>query len=387
MSARKNSRSANGGGTIRQRPNGRWEARYTLGRNPSTGKQVQKSIYGATQKEVRQKLAAITHDIDDGTYTPTVKMSVTQWLDIWLTEYSANLAPATLVSYEGWVRTRIKPAIGALKLEALKPHDIQAFYNSLQTGDNELSTKSISNIHGILHKALQQALELNYIKSNPTNPCKLPNVIKPQIHPMDGEQVGAFLKAIQGHEFELFFIVDLFTGMRQGELLGLTWDCVNFEQGTIFLYRQLQLLKGIYSFRPLKDKGARLIAPSRNAIDALREQFDRQTQWKQDAGTAWNNDEQIIFTNEIGRHLSRSTTYHKFKDIVASLGIPERRFHDIRHSFAVMSLQAGDDVKSLQSNMGHYSAAFTLDTYGHVTEGMKQTGAARMDAYAEKLKQ
>ena len=131
-------------------------------------------------------------------------MTVGAWLDIWLKEYTADIKPATLHSYKGRVENRIKPSIGALKLSALKPHTVQSFYNALQRG--EKSRKALSLIHGILHKALEQAIELGYMGANPTKACKLPRVEKAEIKAIDSEQITAFLNAIKGHKFETFYI-------------------------------------------------------------------------------------------------------------------------------------------------------------------------------------
>jgi len=379
---KKPTRNAQGSGTIRQRPDGRWEARYTAGRNPGTGRQIQRSVYGDTQAEVLKQLRQIHTAIDSGTYTEPSRMTVADWLDVWLNDYTANIKPSTKDSYTGRIKHRIKPSLGAVKLTALAPHMVQSFYNSLQPA---LSAKSIFNIHGILHKAMQQALELGYIRTNPTAICKLPRVEKPPIKPLDNEQVQAFMAAIKGHKYEVFYLADMFLGLRQGELLGLTWDCISWTDGTVTVSRQLQFLKGVYTFRPLKNNKPRRITPAGFVMDILKEHQRKQFEMRIRAGKAWQ-DGGFVFCNETGEHLSRSTTYHNFKRICASIGIPERRLHDLRHTFAVMSLQAGDDAKTLQENMGHHSAAFTLDVYGHVTERMKKESAARMDAYIDKLK-
>lgn len=121
---RKTTKSAKGGGTIRQRPDGRWEARFTVGRDPGTGKQIQRSVYGATQKEVRQKLAQITAAIDNGTYTVPSKMTVGQWLDIWSRDYLGGMKPFTVLNYSQHIKNHLKPAFGAMKLEALNAHTI-----------------------------------------------------------------------------------------------------------------------------------------------------------------------------------------------------------------------------------------------------------------------
>ena len=159
----KATKNAKGGGTIRKRSDGRWEARYTLGIDPKTGKQIQKSVYGKTQKEVRQKLTAITAEIDDGTYQEPCRMTLNEWLDIWLRDYLTGVKPSTSYLYQRQAKLYIRPALGSVRLDRLEPHTIQRFYNSLheeRDGKPPLSAKSIKNIHGILHKALQQAVLL-----------------------------------------------------------------------------------------------------------------------------------------------------------------------------------------------------------------------------------
>jgi integrase len=298
-----------------------------------------------------------------------------------------NVKPATLDAYQRRIAFRIKPSIGALKLSALKPHSVQTFYNDLQRGtkhSNALSPKSIQNIHGILHKAFTQALELGYIRVNPINACTIPKIVKLIIKPLDNEQIALFLKTIAGHKYETLFVTDLFLGLRQGELLGLTWDCINFDSGIIHIYRQLQFLNGVYTFQPLKNSKSRRITPARFILDLLRKHYREQCEARLLAGSLWN-DGDFVFCNEFGHHLSRSTTYHNFKDIISKIGLPKTRLHDLRHTYAVTSLQAGDDIKTLQDNLGHHTAAFTLDTYGHVTEGMKQDSAERMDRFIKSL--
>jgi integrase len=385
-------RSANGSGTIRKRPDGRWEARYSLGFDSDTGKQMQKSVYGATQAEVRKKLQKITAAIGDGLYSEPSHLTVGQWLDIWLAEYIGNVKPFTVVSYNAQVRNHIKPAFGFVKLSALSAHVIQGFYNTLQKEtDNKtgLSPKTIKNIHGVLHKALGQAVKLGYIKFNPSDACTLPRCERKEIKPLEETEISAFLKVISGHKYEAVYIVTLFTGIRQGEALGLSWPSVDFTRGTILINKQLQKEKkkgGQYYFATIKNEKSRRITPAPYIMELLRKQKSRQAEWQLQAGSAWSNDTNLVFTNELGGHLSHFTVYRNFKEIVSYLGLPEARFHDLRHSYAVAALQAGDDIKTVQENLGHHTAAFTLDVYGHVSERMKRESAARMEAFIKAVK-
>ena len=390
MARKSNTRGAQGAGTIRQRKDGRWEARYTVGRDPGTGKQVQRSVYGATQQDVRKKLAQLTTAIDSGTYKEPCKMTVGQWLDIWTADYLGGVKPFTVVSYTGHIKNHIKPTLGAVKLEALNAHTIQGFYNGLtveREGKPGLSPKTVKNIHGVLHKALQQAVKIGYLRFNPADACELPRVVRKELKPLDEEQSKAFLKAIQGHRFELLYTVVLFTGMREGEALGLTWDSVDFQKGTVLINKQMQREKkknGQYLLVPTKNGKSRTITPAPWVMKLLRVQRSRQAEQRIKVGPMWE-DSGLVFTSETGHHLAIHTVYKDFKQIAASIGCPDTRFHDLRHSYAVAAIRSGDDIKTVQGNLGHATAAFTLDVYGHVTDQMKKESAARMESYIKSV--
>ena len=333
---RKSTRNAQGGGTIRQRPDGRWEARYTVGRDPGTGKQIQRSVYGSTQKEVRQKLAQVVAEVDNGTYTAPSKMTVGQWLDIWVAEYLGDVKPKTVESYQCQIKNHIKPAMGATKLEALDTHTIQKFYNRLSSkedGNPGLSPKSVKIVHGVLHKALQQAVEIGYLRINPADACKLSRSEKTEIKPLDNEAMASFIKAIQGHRFETVYLTMLFTGMRRGEVCGLTWDCVDLERGTILINKQLQNVTGQpgeYRLVSTKNSKGRSITAAASVVQLLRKHRAQQLRDRLKAGPLWQ-DNGFVFCNEVGNHLSPPTIYHNYKRIVASIGRPDARLHDLRH--------------------------------------------------------
>ena len=171
--------------------------------------------------------------------------------------------------------------------------------------------------------------------------------------------------------------------MREGEALGLLWECVDFEKGTILIKHQLQREKkknGAYIFAPLKNDKARTITPAPWVMDVLRAHRAKQAQQHLMAGSQWENSG-LVFTDERGHHLAIHTVYTAFKKVATSIGRPDARFHDLRHSYAVAAIRSGDDIKTVQGNLGHATAAFTLDVYGHVTDQMKQASAARMENY------
>lgn len=376
-------KNAKGGGTIRQRPDGRWEARYTVGRDPGTGRQVQRSVYGSTQKEVRQKLAQAIAAIDNGTYTAPSRLTVGEWLDIWQRDYLTSLKPCTVRTYQTAVKNHIRPALASIRLTALHPHMVQGFINGL-----ELAPSSVRLVYQVFHTALEKAVRLDYIPKNPTCGCELPRMDRKEVHPLDDQQTGALLAAAKGHPLEQLVTVALFTGMRQSELLGLTWDAVDFTAGTISVNKQLSRLEhreksGL--FVSPKSGKSRTISAAPLVIRAIQSQRVRQAEMQLRAGPLWNDPHGLIFTNEAGGPLEQRAVDYQFRRIVNAAGMEGVRFHDTRHTYAVNAIRAGDDIKTVQGNLGHATAAFTLDRYGHFTEQMRRDSAARMEGFAKSV--
>lgn len=411
-------RAVHGTGTIRKKAvvcNGQeysyWEARVTVGRNPGTGRQIQKSYTGKTQREALEKMQAAAATVATGDFFEPSRMTVGQWLNIWLADYMGDKKYSTVKHYHAQVRTHILPALGAVRLSALAPHQIQQFYNELlrsgrmscrkdeggvtRIQQEPLKAKSVRNIHRVLTKALSVAVSIGYLKTNPADRVTLPRAEKKEIQPLSDEQVRTLLHALGYDEYSTMFKVILFTGLREAEAIGLTWDCVDFKAGRLFIYKQLQkrpLRDGGFAFAPLKNDKTRTIEPAKYVMDVLLDWKRRQAEARLAAGDTWvgwaTPEEQrtaLVFTNATGSHLQPQTVYNHLKKLVRPMGAPDTRVHDLRHTYAVLSLQNGDDIKTVQGNLGHASAAFTLDVYGHVSERMRNDSAARMQRYIDSL--
>lgn len=381
-------RAANGSGMQpRLRSDGRWEVRYSAGIHPGTGKPVVRSIYGRTSEEVVQKLRAVTAAIDAHTFVEPQRMALGEWLDIWLSEYSGGIKPGTLKCYSDAVKNHVKPGLGAVRLCELQPHAVQRFVNGLQRGG--LSPKTVKNIHGVLCKALSEAVRVRYIASNPAAGCILPKIVRDEIHPFDAEEIAAFMDGIRGNPSEAVFFVALNTGMRLSEILGLRWSRVDFKKGTIRVDAQLLVKRGADSVRELglpKNSRPRTFIAAPAVMECLRGVERRQKEWRLQAGPVWSNPLDLVFTNEMGEDMPHATVEHRFSRVLASAGIEGHRFHDLRHTFTVESIRAGVDVKTLSANLGHSSVAFTLDVYGHVTKDMQQEAADRLQAVIQSRK-
>ena len=343
---------ANGEGSIYKRSNGRWVGGVTLGVDRETGKLIRKYIYGKNQKDVKNKINALKNEIAAGEYVKPSDMTVESWLNIWLDTYCVHLKPLTLSSYKTIIEKHILSELNDVPLQSLNTHDIQGFINELQ-----VSPKTIKNIYGVLNKALNKAAELMYIKKNPCKSVTLPKVVKPKIRALSDEEIKDLFKELKNTRYYDFYKLALYTGLRRGELLGLTWDCYKREDGYLYVYRQLQIINGEYAFITPKGGKSRTVALPSVAIELID-------------GLKANDESEFIFHNEIGEHYSISNIGTVFRECVKKSGIENVTLHDLRHTYAVNALRAGDNIKSVQNNLGHATPAFTLDRYATVTYDM-----------------
>lgn len=378
----------NAAGSIRQRPDGRWEARVTIGSNPGTGKPIRRSLYGDTQKEVRQKMTAVLRDLDNGTYQAPNKITVSQWMDEWLETFCASkVKPTTYHSYQSAIRLYINPAIGAMPLQAVRGNHVQGIYNKMM--DAGLSGKTVKNMAAILHKALSVALKQGLILSNPCDGAELPKAEHKEIHPLTDEEIPLFLAAIDESPMRNAYALCLFAGLREGECLGLSWGQVDFQRGRITISQQLQKERvkgrGYYISSSTKSGKPRTIEPPPIAFEYLRAERVKQLENRMRAGNAWSNPDNLVFTDETGKHYGRQTFYSRFKKIAASIGRPDARVHDLRHTAATVAIASGADIKSVQDMLGHATASFTLNVYAHTSEQMMKDTASRVQNYYEGL--
>ena len=282
-------------------------------------------------------------------------------------------------SYKSQIKNHIKPALGAVQLSALHAHTVQRCVNGLEG----YAPATVRQAYKVLHNALEKAVELDYIPRNPAAKCTLPRMEQKEIKPFDDEQTAALLQTVKGGRLEYIVRVALFTGLRMSELLGLTWDAVDFDKGMIAINKQLarpEHRKAGLFISPKSGK-ARTITPAASVFAALKAQRRRQIENQLRAGTLWDNAHNLIFTNETGGPLCQHSVTDWFSAAAASAGLEGARFHDCRHTYAVNAIRAGDNIKAIQSNLGHATAAFTLDRYAHFTEQLQRDSAARMEDF------
>lgn len=374
--------NAKNNGSVRQRADGRWEARIMING-------VRKSFYGKRQSDAVKAMRSAKTAVEKGTYFEPKRITVANWLKTWLKEYiEPSCKPSTVSMYENRINTHIIPALGNIKLNALNPTQIQTFYNDLLRV-KKLSPTTIKADHAILHEALERAVKLHYIEINPTNACTLPRNEKREIKPLTEKEIVDFLHEIEnGEPLKDLFTVALFTGMREGEICGLPWEAVNFIDGTITVKQQLckeNKKGGAYYISTPKSNKSRTLTVAPFIMDILKRVFREQNENRLLAGLAWNNEWNLVFTNKLGQYIVPNVASKRFKKVAKRIGREDARFHDLRHTYAVTALQEGDDVKTVQENLGHATASFTLDVYGHKSEKMDRASAERMHEYHKKI--
>lgn len=372
-------RRANGEGNIRKRKDGRWEGRYTAGYDEATGKRITKNVLGKTQAEVREKLKVAIETAKVVDVSRTDKFTVGDWLDIWFEDYAKiKIRPTSHATYKGYIENHIKPTLGRVQLSKLTSLQLQGLYKNLlkngrvdrkesQSKSKGLSAKTIRNIHQIISSALELAKAQRLVAINPADACALPKIEHKEMQTLTADQLGAFLaEAKRSGVFEMYYL-ELATGLRRGELLGLKWDDINFESSTVVVRRQICRIDGEVVEAPLKTKNSyRTISLGDDALEILRQQKAKSYS-------------EFVFPSSTGGPISPDSVLHMLHRVLKRAGLPRVRFHDLRHTFATLALQNGVDIKTVSGMLGHYSAGFTLDTYAHVTTVAQRQAAMTME--------
>ena len=369
---------ANGEGNIRKRKDGRWEGRFTAGHDPATGKQIIKNVLGKTQAEVKEKLKKALVEARQVDFAKSGKYTVGAWMDEWFENVAKiKVRPSSHQTYKGYIDNHIKPNIGNIPLEKLTTMDLQKFYRKLLTKgrverieskeqSKGLSAKTVRNINQVISSAMDLAVVQKIIPTNPTNACELPKVEHQEMQTIPAEQLQAFLEEARASGVYEMYYIELATGLRRGELLGLKWQDIDWKNGIIKVRRQVARVDGQIVEAPLKTKNSyRAVTISQQAIEVLKEQ-------KRKTNDAY------VFPSPNGGPISPDSVNNMLKRVLERAGIPKVRFHDLRHTFATIALQNGVDIKTVSGMLGHFSAGFTLDTYAHVTTSAQKEAAQTM---------
>jgi integrase len=365
------------GDRITKRKDGRYMARYTV---HTTEGPKRRTIYSRSYQEVERKLAEARGDAARGLVFDADNLKLGEYLGRWLADSVAGtVRPTTFERYEQIVRLHIRPALGRLKLKNVTPAHVRGLYREkLEVG---LSPRTVQYVHVTLHKALKQAVADGLIPRNATEAVKPPQVRREEIHPLTPEQTKKLFEAAKGDRLEALYVLAVTTGLRQGELLGLKWEDVNLETGTLRVRRTLATAKGGPVLPAPKTRGSRrTVRLSQTALEALRSHLERQLVEIDQAGDLWQENG-LIFASEVGEPLDRRfITTHRFKPLLKRARLPQIRFHDLRHTCATLLLSQNVNPKVVSEMLGHASIAITLDTYSHVLPTMQESAVAAIDS-------
>jgi len=310
-----------------------------------------------------------------------------EWLDYWLKTYAKiKVRSTTYENYEMFIRVHLKPALGDMKLHDITTNDIQQVYNQkLKEGRTDgrggLSPRSIHIMHTILNQAFRRAKIPQKLYINPATDCVLPSVSKkPKARVLRENEQARYIKAVSQSRYGTAFLLFLGTGLRRGEMLGLKWENVDLDNGTIYIQQQLLQVKeddkyqlGYYA--PKSEKSIRQLPLPKWAIDLLKKHKEKQNKEKRD----YIEDNGLVFCTTRGTPINPSNFWRDFKKVLHEAQLPDIRIHDLRHTFATRLLEKGVAIKVIQELMGHSQFSLTADTYTQVLDGLKRKAIQKLD--------
>ena len=370
-------RRPQGDGTIRKRSDGRWEARIIIG-HKNDGSPMYKSAFAKTQRSALKQLHQLLDLYRDVDLTEECRMTLGEWMDKWMDEYMIfTIKENTIKGYRSQIDHQIKPFIGHKQLASLTTADIQKFYNKIKKEGrvhphpihgHVLSDSMVRKIHMMLHEAMEVAVRERYIVRNPTDNTTIPKKTTTEKQVLDDSQLNRFLEAIQGEPYwHDFFYVEVMTGLRRGEICGIKWSDIDFNEGTLCIKRSVSTKEGggVSIGETKTDAGVRtIIMPPSVATLLWKKRSDAINEW---VFPHYTNPSDPVHP---------SSAYKKLKTLLKRLELPLLRFHDLRHTFATQATDGGVDPKTLAGILGHTDASFTLDTYTHVTSDMQRGASA-----------
>ena len=358
-------------GSIYQRKDGSWSSQVSI-----EGRRLTK--YFKTRKEANEWRQEILRQKKNGLSLAGATAQMSEFLANWLATAKTSVRIKTYQQYEQVVRIHILPTVGRIKLEAITPNVIQALYNKKQ--HQNASVRTVRLIHSVLHRALHQAVMWQLIGWNPADAVVQPKLVRKEMKVLSDTQVRNLLLASKGTRYEALFQIAVTTGLREGEILGLKWSDVDWKSKQIQVVRQAQRINkvGLVFSEPKSAAGRRCIQLGVSMMDKLREHMELQNLERQFQGDKWIEND-LIFPSTIGTLKDPRNLIKVFKQYLKKAGLPEIRFHDLRHTAATLMLQMGTHPKIVQERLGHSDISLTLNTYSHVMPSMQEEVATKMD--------
>jgi len=379
--SREESRLARKTGQIVGRGRHRWLVRVFLGRDCETRKRRYHSrIVRGPVRHAQIYLNKVLRDRDLGCQVAGAEITLNEYLDRWLeTAAKPRLREKSYRSYESLLRRYVRPSLGPRNLAAICPLDIQAVYQQLV--ERGLSARTIRYTHSVLRSAMRQAIRWRLLADDPTNGAQLPRQRRRELRVLTAEQSRSFLEAARQTVYGPVFAVALTTAARPSEYLALKWQDLNWERGTVSVARTLEKVSGGWRFAETKRARSRRVIKLQEWVLELLEDLHAE---RKSAGGGWPGASDVIFTTPSGRPIDSDNLAKRFKSILEQAGLPLIRLYDLRHTGATLALAAGVPPKVVSEQLGHASAAFTLDIYSHLLPHMQEEAAAKVEAVLTK---
>jgi integrase len=378
----------NGEGTIVKVKDGLWRGAVVIGRDEK-GNLKRKWFNGKTKKEVIDKMQPVLALINTGEYVEPSKTSLGEWLDVWLSEYKKNvLKPTTYDSYETNIRHHLKPGLGHIPLKDLKTFDIQRFINEKYESGNA-STALLRKLKNILHGSLKQAIVNQLITRNVSEGVILPKHKQKEIRVFSREEEKAFINALKGDRLEVAFKLDLVSGLRIGELLGLTWDCVDLTNGIITVKQSLIRVKdrskdaekkNLYIIEnTTKTRNSKRKVPIPKAAVSMLKEHKLKQEWEKRIAEGVYEDNNLLFCTASGNRIIPRNAERSFARIAKKAGITGASIHSVRHTYATRLFEKGVAAKTVSELLGHKNVSHTLDVYTHVLPDVKSDAVENLN--------
>lgn len=372
------SKRANGEGSIFKRADGTWAASVSLGRGPD-GKLKRKTVYGKTQKEVREKLQALQAEIITGGVVDPARVTVAEYLERWLNDVAQHtVRPTTFESYTRYVQLHATPALGKLQLSKLQPMHLQQLYSERLAAGK--SKRTVQYLHAILHRALKHAVRQRMIGSNPADAVDVPRPDRKEMQTLTISQLEQLVKVMEGDPLYALYYLAIATGCRRGELVALRCSDVDWGRPAININRTAEEVKRkVIRTEPKTAKSRRSVPLPAEAVAVLKAHKAKQAQEKLRMGSEYL-DQGLVFAKPTGEPVSPGQVSHHFAVLLNRAKLPRVRLHDRRHTRATLLLGAGVHPKIVSERLGHSTITLTLDTYSHVTPTLQDEVANKLDA-------
>ncbi|MGG3962181.1 tyrosine-type recombinase/integrase [Geobacillus stearothermophilus] len=354
--------------------------RIDVGKDPVTDKRKQAS-FGPfrTKTEAKKELLKIKNQVDDGSYFKESTEDFSMFMERWFnTSYKRTVEITTAKSREYVIRNHIMKYFQHKKINEITTFDIDSFY--VDKLDSGYSGAYIRQMHNLLNQAFDQAVRWSLVKVNPVKNAKPPKVKSEEKITWTVDEVNRFLNLIKDSSMEIPYLLAIFTGMRRGEVLGLKWDDVDFENKKIRIKRSLCFVsgKGLIFKEPKTKKSKRQISISQHVVNVLKKHKQKQEFQKEKLGTQYQDNNLIVCTDD-GKPLDPRSLLRQFYRLIEEASVPRISFHDLWHTHATILMQQGENPKVVSERLGHSRVGITLDLYSHVSDDLQEQAAEKFE--------